>query len=143
MNHPDESALHVLIDYKDAVFEKNLDALIALYDDNVVIFDMWGTWSHNGIDAWRQMAASWFDSLGTERVVVDFSDARSIVDQDLALIHAFVTYTAVDAGGEELRSLDNRISLTLKHSGDKWRIIHEHTSAPIDFETTKAMFKRG
>ncbi len=27
-------------------------------------------------------------------------------------------------------------------AGGVWKIVHEHNSAPIDFETTKAIFKR-
>jgi ketosteroid isomerase-like protein len=134
--------LQVLDGYKAAVFAKDVDTFVALYDRDVLVFDMWGVWSYNGIAAWREMAAGWFGSLGTERVVVDFSDAQTIVAQDLAVAHAFVTYKAVTADGVDLRSMNNRLTVTLRQKGDGWKIVHQHTSAPIDFETAKVIFRR-
>src|SRR6266851_9883530 len=38
--------------------------------------------------------------------------------------------------GKELRSMDNRITWVLRKNRDgAWKIIHEHTSAPADFDT--------
>jgi uncharacterized protein (TIGR02246 family) len=138
-----DSAVHqVLEGYKAAVFAKDVDAFIALYDADVQVFDMWGQWSHRGLAAWRAMATEWFGSLGTERVVVDFSEVHTVVSPDLAVAHAFVTYTALGVDGATLRSLNNRMTLALRPQGGAWKIVHEHTSAPIDGETTKAIFKR-
>jgi hypothetical protein len=38
--------------------------------------------------------------------------------------------------------MHNRLSWTLARRGAGWRIVHEHTSAPIDFGTMKAMLAR-
>lgn len=142
MDTPDKPVLQVLDDYKAAVFAKDVDSFIALYDEDVRVFDMWGAWSYNGIESWRQMAARWFGSLGTERVVVEFSDPQVIVAQDLAVVHAFVTYKAVTADGADVRSLDNRLTAILRPRGDGWKIVHEHTSSPLDAETAKVIFNR-
>jgi ketosteroid isomerase-like protein len=138
----DKPILQLLDDYKAAVFAKDLDSFIALYDEDVRVFDMWGAWSYNGIESWRQMAARWFGSLGTERVVVDFSDPQGIVAEDLPVVHTFVTYKAVTADGVDVRSLDNRLTAILRPHGDGWKIVHEHTSSPLDVETAKVMFNR-
>jgi len=142
VNGIDSAVRSVLEGYKAAVFARDVDAFVALYDADLQVFDMWGQWSHRGLAAWRTMATQWFGSLGTERVVVDFSEVQTVVSPDLAVAHAFVTYTAIDAGGAKLRSLDNRMTVALKLQGGVWKIVHEHSSAPIDFETTKAIFKR-
>jgi ketosteroid isomerase-like protein len=42
----------------------------------------------------------------------------------------------------DLRSLDNRLTATLRQKSDGWKIIHQHTSLPIDLETAKGIFKR-
>jgi ketosteroid isomerase-like protein len=136
----DDTILQVLDSYKTAVFAKDLDAFVALYDQDVRVFDMWGRWSYDGIAAWREMAAGWFGSLGSERVIVEFKDPHTVVAQDLAVVHVFVTFKAVNADGAYLRSLDSRLTATLRQRGDAWMIVHEHSSSPIDFETTKAMF---
>ena len=55
---------------------------------------------------------------------------------------AVVTYAGVSAQGQELRAMQNRITWVLKTSGHVLRIVHEHTSAPVGFEDTKAILKR-
>lgn len=69
-----ESVQSALQAYTDAVYAKDVDAFVAVFDDEVRVFDMWGSWSHDGIEAWRAMAVGWFDSLGDERVRVEFAD---------------------------------------------------------------------
>ncbi len=66
---------------------------------------------------------------------------ESVVTGELAVGHSIFTYTALSADGEELRSLDNRITIVLKQTGESWKVIHEHTSAPIDHESLKANLK--
>ncbi|RQH05693.1 YybH family protein [Paraburkholderia dinghuensis] len=134
--------LQVLHDYKAAVFAKDVEGFVDLYDRDVSVFDMWGVWSYNGITAWRSMVAGWFGSLGAESVIVDFSEVQTITSQDLAAVHAFVTYKAVTDDGAVLRSMDNRLTVTLRQKDDAWKIVHQHSSSPIELDTTKAMFKR-
>jgi hypothetical protein len=38
--------------------------------------------------------------------------------------------------------MQNRITWVLRTSGHNLRIVHEHTSVPIDFNESKAMLKR-
>jgi uncharacterized protein (TIGR02246 family) len=128
--------------YKAAAFAKDVDAFIALYDPEVRVFDMWGRWSYDGVDAWRRTVVDWFGSLGTERVVVDWHEVQSIVVQDVAVAHAFVTYKGASAQGGDLRAMHNRLTWALRQKGGAWRIVHEHTSAPADFETSKVMLQR-
>jgi ketosteroid isomerase-like protein len=142
VNQRETPVLQVLNDYKAAVFAKDVDSFVALYDENVSVFDMWGVWSYDGIASWRKMTEGWFGSLGKDRVVVDFSDAQTIVVDDVAVVHAYVKYKAIDGDGAELRSMDNRLTVTLRKHGEGWKIIHQHSSSPIDFSTTKAIFKR-
>ena len=127
--------------YRDAVYAKDVDAFVGLYDPAVQVFDMWGVWSYDGRDAWRGMATEWFGSLGDERVGVEFTHVRSEIAGDLAFAHALVTYTGLSAEGKALRAMTNRISWVLRRSGGAWRVVHEHSSAPVDFETQKAILQ--
>ncbi len=128
--------------YKAAVHAKDADAFAALYDANVRVFDMWGEWSCEGIDAWRAMAVGWFQSLASERVIVGVDDLRMELADDLATAQAFLTYTAVSAEGRELRSMNNRLTLVARRKEGAWKIVHEHTSAPADFSTSKLLLRR-
>jgi uncharacterized protein (TIGR02246 family) len=132
---------HLFAQYVAAVGAKDVDAFVALFDDDVRAFDMWGRWSYDGIDAWRGMAREWFGSLGDERVAVEFGEARITVGGELAIAEAFVTFKALSAAGEELRSLQNRLTWALRRDARGWKVLHEHTSAPLD-DTAKAIFRR-
>ena len=127
--------------YVESVLAKDVEAFVALYDAEVRVFDMWNSWSHDGQQPWREMVQGWFGSLHDERVAVAFSEVRTRVAQDLAVLHAFVSFAAIDAGGATLRSMTNRVTMALAGRGDGWKIVHQHTSAPIDGET-KAIFQR-
>jgi ketosteroid isomerase-like protein len=132
-----------LTNYSAAVHDKDANAFVSLYSDDLHVFDMWNSWDLRGIAAWRKMAEGWFSSLGDERVVVTASDVESAVAGDVAVGHATLTYTAVSADGTELRSLDNRITIALRRTGNAWKIFHEHTSGPIRHDSLKGIIKRG
>ena len=132
----------VLEAYREAVHAKDVDAFVAIFADDVRVFDMWGAWSYDGIDAWREMAEGWFGSLGDELVRVDFDDVRTTVGEDVAVVSAFVTFAGLSADGEELRSLNNRLTWGLRKRDGTWKVVHEHTSAPVDTATGKVDLER-
>jgi ketosteroid isomerase-like protein len=70
-------------------------------------------------------------------VKVSFSEVQTLGDQGLATVSAIVTYAAESAQGEPLRSMQNRMTWVLRETGHVFRIVHEHTSAPIGFEDSK------
>jgi uncharacterized protein (TIGR02246 family) len=138
-----ESIEELLTGYRAAVHAKDVDAFVALYDENVQVFDMWGRWSYAGADEWRKMAAEWFGSLGTEQVAVELHDVHATVGEDVAAAHAIVTFKGLSADGEELRAMDNRLTWVARKTREGgWKVIHEHTSAPADFETSKVILHR-
>ena len=139
----EEQAVREVLDrYRRAVLAKDVDSFVALYDADVRIFDTWGVWSYRGIDAWRRVVAEWFGSLGAERVEVGFSDVESVVGTEVAALHAFVRYGAIGPDGASLRAMDNRISMVLRRRDGAWKIVHEHTSAPIDVAKTTPILQR-
>ena len=132
----------LLESYRSAVYAKDVDAFVALFDPNVCVFDMWGRWSYEGIDEWRQMVTGWFGSLGDERVAVEMRELRTTTADELAAAHVFLTFKGLSAEGRQLRSMDNRLTWVLRKGRDGWKVVHEHSSAPIDFDTTKAVLHR-
>lgn len=132
----------VLVDYQAAVLAKDVEAFTALFADDVQVFDLWGPWSQDGIVGWRAMATGWFASLGDERVVIQAGDVRTRVAGDMATLTALLSFRAIDSQGQELRSLDNRLSWVLLHQAGRWKVVHEHTSLPVDGATGKGIFRR-
>jgi uncharacterized protein (TIGR02246 family) len=141
VTEPEGSIARMLDAYKAAVFAKDIDAFASLYDPDVRVFDLWGKWSYDGIQAWRAMAAGWFESLGTSRVVVDLDGVRTIVAHDVSIVHAFVIYKGISADGRELHAMRNRLTWVVRETAGAWKVIHEHTSAPVDFETSKVILQ--
>ena len=138
----DRAVQQVLAAYQAAVLAKNVEAFVALFANDVVVFDVWGPWSQEGIAAWRAMATGWFGSLGEECVVVEADDVRTSVSGDMATLTAFLTFRAIDATGKELHSLNNRLSWVLREQAGRWKVVQEHTSIPVDSATGKGIFKR-
>lgn len=132
-----------LIDtYKNAVFQKDLPAFLAIFDEQVRVFDMWEQWTYEGLDAWREMVKGWFSSLGTDMDAIGFDDIQIQAAGEIALVSAIVRFTAVSESGEELRYLENRLTWGLRKTDGVWKIVHQHTSGPIDFKTMKVVLTR-
>jgi ketosteroid isomerase-like protein len=127
--------------YKNAVFQKDVEAFTSIFDENIQVFDMW-EWTYDGLGPWQQMAKEWFSSLGTERVNVTFDDIRIQTTGEMGVASAFMKFTALSEKNEELRSLQNRLTWVARKKDDVWKIIHEHTSGPADGETMKVILKR-
>ncbi|MEK8047457.1 YybH family protein [Ideonella margarita] len=142
MNDPEKQVLKALDTYKSAVLAKNAETFMHLYDTDVRVFDTWGVWSYEGAAAWRVAVEGWFSSLGTETVRVTFDDVKISGEPSFAAMTAVARYAAFSAAGEELRSMQNRITWVLKSRGHVLRVVHEHTSVPIGFEDTKAILNR-
>ena len=127
--------------YTNAVFQKDAEAFASIFDDDVRIFDMW-KWAYDGLPAWREMAQEWFGSLGTERVVVTFDDIQVQATEEMGVASAFVRFAAITETGEELRYLQNRLTWVARKKAGVWKVIHEHTSGPVDGKTMMVVLKR-
>jgi ketosteroid isomerase-like protein len=139
-----ETSTHQLLEtYKSAVWARDADAFMRLYDPKVRVFDTWGIWSYEGAAAWRTAIEGWFASLGSEKVKVTFDDVDVLGGGEFRSLSAIVTYVAVSAQGEPLREMQNRLTWVLRTSGHVLRVVHEHTSAPVGFEDQKAILERG
>ena len=117
--------------YAAAVRAKDVDAFVGLYADDVRTFDLWSVWSYDGKAAFRGMVEEWFGSLGTDVVAVEHDEVRVQGGDDVGALSAFLTFRGLSAEGEELRSMNNRLTWVLRKDADgAWKIVHEHTSAP-------------
>lgn len=135
--------IHALFEiYKIAVLQKDVDTFLSIFDNNVRIFDLW-EWTYDGITPWRAMVKDWFSSLhSNERVVVSFDDIRVQHTGEMAVATAFARFAAVSDKGGELRYLQNRLTWVAQKKEGNWKIIHEHTSGPVDGTTMKVQLQR-
>jgi len=128
--------------YKAAVLKKDLEAYASIFDEEVYVFDTWQQWNYVGLAAWLEMTKAWFTSLGTDHDTVTFDDIKIEKSGDVALITAIMKFTAISEEGEELRFLQNRLTWVAKKKERGWKIIHQHTSSPVDFETMQVILTK-
>jgi ketosteroid isomerase-like protein len=138
-----ESALAKLqSSYASAVYKRDVEAFVRLYDPAVRVFDAWGVWEYVGAERWRLAVEGLFTSYGDEKVKVTFTGTQCHGTLSHAFVTATATYAWISAEGKETRSMDHRITWGLRTTGHVLRILHEHTSMPVGFEDMKAIFQR-
>jgi uncharacterized protein (TIGR02246 family) len=139
----DEDDVRALLTvYSESAYAKDVDRFMTMYADGVRVFDLWGSWEIAGAVSWRESIAGWFGSLGDESVVADFDDIDVSASGDLAALTAMVGYSAESASGDRVRQMTNRLSWVIARTDGRWRVIHEHTSAPVGMETGKVILER-
>lgn len=141
MSDINRRVLKALDHYQSAVLAKDANRFMQTYDADVRVFDTWGIWSYEGAAAWRVAVEAWFSSLGSETVRVTFEDIKVIAEPHMAFMSCFARFCAISAQGIELRAMQSRMTWVLKTRDDVLRVVHEHTSVPIGFEDTKAIFE--
>ncbi|MDD2924615.1 nuclear transport factor 2 family protein [Rhodoferax sp.] len=142
MDDIETSMLRVMEAYKTAISEKDIEAFISLYSPDVKVFDAWSVWFYDGSEIWRKLIKEWFLSLGNECVRVNFEEVQTLCGCELAVLTAIVTYAGYSAEGKELRTMQNRLTWTFKPERGAVKIVHEHTSVPVDFNDKKAILLR-
>lgn len=118
--------------YKQSAWEKNTESMIGLYDDNVVIFDMWEKGHQTGLTEWSLAIKDWLGSLGEEKVNVIFEMIEIHEGDTVGFGSAIITFQAISISNIIIRSMKNRITLGFIKNNDTWKVVHQHTSAPIN-----------
>jgi ketosteroid isomerase-like protein len=140
MPQVEDPVLRAMFDrYASAVRGRDLNAFLALYSNDVVIFDAWDRWAHRGKPEWAEAVAIWFASSAAEVLEVDFRETTCAISAGGASAHGVVIFRAVDRSGGTIRAMKNRFTWLLCRESDDWAIVHEHTSVPVRFESKLAL----
>jgi len=132
----------LLENYQSAVLEQNVDKFIAMYDTNVHIFDSWSKWNIIGKDAWRKQVEDWFSVLQRDNSTlrVSYEDCVIYEEGDLASIHTNIRFSEYNSNKIEFRHLTNRFTFILRKVDSVWKIVHEHSSLPINPDDGNGIF---
>jgi ketosteroid isomerase-like protein len=122
--------------YKQSAWQKDSESMINLYDDDIVIYDMWNHGYQTGLTEWSVVIKNWLGSLGHEDVKVTFDMIHVHEADNVGFGSALITYQAISPDTTILRSMKNRITLGFIKVGDRWKVVHQHTSAPINSDLT-------
>lgn len=113
--------------------------LLALYGDDIHVFDSMGAVETHGIDAWGATVQEWLGNPDV-RQECHIEDLVVIDNGDVALARALVQYRGEWEG--QMQGMWNRATWGLRRIDGDWKIIHEHTSVAIDDETMQPIFER-
>ncbi|WP_432187042.1 nuclear transport factor 2 family protein [Streptomyces sp. Tue6028] len=118
-----------------AARERDFDRAMACYAPDVEVFHPVSGLEQHGIDALRKAEELWFSTLAgpVEREVLDF---RVRVDESIAFSHALVRMRAELVTGDTLDTTA-RVTTGYRAAGDRWQIVHQHTSVPFDSPVTQ------
>lgn len=117
--------------YKEAVWHKDAPALLKLYSDKLVAFDMWDHGFYGSLEEWSPEIENWLGTLGDERVQVDFENIKTYQSNTKGFASAYIKFQALNPEGKVLRGMINRISVGFSKEKDQWQVVHQHISAPV------------
>lgn len=125
--------------YAKAVNASDVDALLALYADDVHVFDMMEPFERHGRESGREMMQAWLgDASATQDCAIE--DISVIESGDLATARAAVRYGVTMADGTH-HTMWGRATWTLRRIDGKWKIVTEHTSVPLGAEDMQPRFE--
>ena len=132
----------VLDQYKLAVYNQDINLFMDLYDDSIHIFDSWNSWEIKSKLDWNKVIENWFSGLRRDgsTLKVSFEDYAIHEDDSVAFIHTSIRFSEFNSHNIEFRHLTNRFTFGLIKKNDDWKIIHEHSSLPIDSDQGTGLF---
>lgn len=117
--------------YQKSAWDKDTTSMINLYDEHALIFDMWDQGYISNPSEWRKIIIDWLGSLGEEKVKVEFEMVKIHQSGNVGFASALIQFQAISGEGAVLRGMKNRISLGFSKFEEGWKVIHQHTSAPV------------
>ena len=133
----DEPAILAVIDaIAKAVRSNDLEGLVAHFAPEVVVFDMLAPLEHKGVDAVRQ---SWSMVLEPFEGAVEYDvDHLGILaGGDIAWSRGLSVFKGTTKAGQKVV---HRLRMTLgfRKTEGRWKVIHQHVSAPFDMQSGRA-----
>lgn len=128
--------------YKLVVYNQDINLFMDLYDDSIHIFDSWNTWEIKSKLEWRKVIENWFSGLKRDgsTLRVSFEDPLIHQDDSIAFIHVSTRFSEFNSHNIEFRHLTNRFTFGLVKKNGDWKIVHEHSSLPIDSDKGSGLF---
>jgi uncharacterized protein (TIGR02246 family) len=134
----EETQIRQLIDEQiNAICAKDMDRLMKLYAEDFTAFDAKPPFQINGPDAWRKTWAACLPYFPAS-FGIETRDLRISAGSDMAIAHWLCHITSAE--DHPATQMWMRSTIAYRRTQDKWQIIHEHWSVPLDPETSQAVF---
>lgn len=137
-NKPEDQIRQLLTQWEEAFRAKDAKAVMSVYaaGEVVVAFDIVPPLAKVGRDAYRQNYEDFF-AMFSGPLEVELREVRIVAAGDVAFLHCFDRMSGTLHSGEQF-DVWLRVTSGLRKIDGEWRIIHDHVSVPIDFETGTA-----
>jgi ketosteroid isomerase-like protein len=115
-------------DIAQAIRDKDLDALMAMYAEDVVVFDVFPPLDTRGLANYRHNFERWF-SWARGPIYYQLRDLHVTTSGRLAFAHFLSNVSITRPGGTRL-DYWVRVTSQLENRGGRWLVTHEHISMP-------------
>ena len=133
-----QSTVQSVIDrYVEAVKASDAEALLALYGDDVHVYDLMAPFERHGKDSSRELIEAWLNGGGEQDCSVE--DIVVLEELDLAVARASIRYGYTGEDGTK-HNMWNRATWTFRRIDSEWKIVGEHTSVPLSEPDMQPIF---
>jgi len=134
----DESELRALFDDRsEAMRQKDIERLMALYSPDVVYFDLVPPLRYTGAAALRARFLDWFGRWSSA-IGQNVRDVNISASGHVAAAFMLIRTSGTLKTGEEI-GYWVRVSNGCRRSDRGWLITHEHVSLPVDMKSRSAV----
>jgi uncharacterized protein (TIGR02246 family) len=132
-----EAQIRALIDDRaKAIRAKDIQASLAKYAPDVLLFDIVNPLQWVGADAARKRSAAWFSSFQGP-IGYELHDLSIAAGDDVAFAHSLNRVNATRTDGRKL-DMWWRATICYRKIDGEWMVTHEHASVPFDAESGQA-----
>lgn len=129
----------MVAEWSEAVRNKDLDKIMAIYADDIVSFDAVEKLRFTGKDEYGKHWKACFDLCPGGESKFEPGDMTVVADGNIAF-----AYSLLHCGGEDPDGNYNsswmRVTQCFRKANGEWKIAHEHYSVPFDMKTGQPLF---
>ena len=134
----DEAAILGMMEaLTSAVSARDLEKVLAHYAEDVTTFDLVEPMANRGRDAVKKRLQEWFGSFRTD-IGYEQVGAELVVSGDAAFRTHFTHVRATTVSGDRV-DMWFRETLGYRKTEGGWKIVHQHSSVPLDMQTMKGI----
>jgi ketosteroid isomerase-like protein len=131
--HDEAEVLRIIADQQKAVCAKDVDRIMSHYAAEFCVFNVKPPFQIRGAAEWRRVwetsLAHFPASFGTET-----RDVVITMSGELVVAHYLARFTGLPGPPFWIR-----VTVVYRWLDGKWKIVHEHSSAPFDPETLRVV----
>lgn len=129
---------NTLEDWAAAVRARDVGRIFTHYAPDIVAFDAIAQLQFKGAEAYRKHWDACM-SMCTGEMIFEIHELQITAAADLAFAHALNHCGGTDPDGKEMSGW-MRMTSCLRRQDGRWRIVHEHFSAPFDPQSNAALW---